>query len=348
MPGLLSGTAVVASVAVAALVAAGLGALHVRDEAALAAARATFDRARQLEQQRRDDPTAALALYEQAIEQRGGPRLPWSNWRVATHAHANAATLQVRLGDAAGAREHAAAALADEPDSYSALAAMADSWAQTGHYYHEALPYLARLDRLAGRPAAYVDSAGRPTFPPASNQASLLPEAWEGPAPLRRFDGWLRENGAKISPKMRLSADVHRDGSGLRGVVATEAVHHREVLLQVPLRCTLTGLSPDHSAAAAAGTPHRNAPPHRLTNLFEAEQGPLVAALQPSKTQVKRGRPEAANLRLTLRLLAELGDSDSFYAPCQRPRYPHSPPPTHPAAQPQLFSCLSRPRADDG
>ena len=213
--------------------------LDYRDESCLSAARSTFDAARQAEQ--RHETELALELYERAIAARGGIRLPWSNWKVATHAHANVAALMLRLGEGhsiADARAHAELALADEPENYPALGAVADSWAQAGDY-PAALPYLARVDKILGRPTRYVDEAGRPTFPLPTNAASILPplsssaasgasgggsSASSDPetmAALRQFDGWLRANGAKISPKIQLSFDAKGDGSGLRGVIAT-------------------------------------------------------------------------------------------------------------------------------
>jgi hypothetical protein len=306
--------------------AAAIGALHLRDEACLATARSRFDAARKLEQ---TDPARSVELYLQAVADRGRIRLPWSNWRVATHAHANAAQQMLRLGRSSWgpekARSHAEMALLDEPSNRVALGAVADSLAQSGRYL-AALPYLARIDADSGRPTPYVDATGQPTFTMPSNNASILPTEANGiavpadvdMAALRRFDTWLRENGARISPNMRLSFDAKADGSGLRGIVATADVHHREMLLQIPLRCTLAALSGDNNlnpalSAQAIGSSSQ------LADLFArkiGEQVPgLYAALEPTPTQLKRGRPSAVNIELILRLLRELGDTQSFYGP---------------------------------
>ena len=316
----------------ALLLAVLAGLAHHEDERRLSAARATFDAARAAERGGGAAPAEALALYERAIAERGSWRLPWSSWRVVTHAHANAAALVLRLGpEAAGgaaaarAVEHAALALADDPHNFVALTAAADGWAQSGHYYTHALPYLARVDAAAGRPTPYIKD-GEPTFLRATSASSLLPPLPPDAAPqhelpaLQRFDTWLRGAGARFSPNVRISFDAKGDGSGLRGVVAASAVVHRELLLQIPLRCTLAGLSPDHTAAAAADIPHSRAPPHRLAKLFEgglaAEGSTLAIALRPpTAMQLKRGRPSEENLQLILRLLAELGEPRSFYAP---------------------------------
>ena len=309
-----------------AVAAAAIGALHLRDEACLETARSRFDAARKLEQ---TDPARSVELYLQAVEERGRIRLPWSNWRVATHAHANAAQQMLRLGRSSWgpdkARSHAEVALLDEPSNRVALGAVADSLAQSGRY-PAALPYLARIDADSGRPTPYVDATGQPTFTMPSNTASILPTEADGiavpadvdMAALRRFDTWLRENGARISPNMRLSFDAKGDGSGLRGIVATADVHHREMLLQIPLRCTLAALSGDHNlnpASSAIGSSSSS----QLADLFARKIGEQVpglhAALEPTPAQLKRGRPSAMNIELILRLLRELGDTQSFYGP---------------------------------
>ncbi len=306
------------------VIATAIGALHLHDESCLATARSRFDAARKLEQ---TDPVKSVELYLQTIAERGRIRLPWSNWRVVTHAHANAAKEMLRLGrgtwGAEEARSHAELALLDEPSNRVALSAVADSLAQSGRY-PAALPYLARIDAASGRPTPYLDATGQPTFPMPSNAASILPTEADGigvPAEvdmlaLRRFDSWLRENGARISPKVKLTFDAKGDGSGLRGVVATADVHHREMLLQIPLRCTLAALSGNHLLNRASSDSDSI---NQLAGLFARKIGKQVpglhAALEPTPEQLKRGRPSAMNIQLILRLLRELGDTQSFYGP---------------------------------
>lgn len=303
-----------------ALLAIATGALHLRDEACLAAARSRFDAAKRLEE---NDPGKSVEIYLQAIAERGSIRLPWSNWRVATHAHAQVAHQMLRLGrswSAEAARSHAEIALLDEPSNSVALAAVADSLAQSGQYM-AALPYLARIDIASGRPTSYINAMGQPTFAPPRNSASILPTHGDVPAgvdmeTLRRFDSWLRENGARISPKVKLTFDAKGDGSGLRGVFATDDVHHRELLLQIPLRCTLAAHSATQNLHTGSETGKSSS---QLADLFARNIGEHVpglhAALEPTSEQEKRGRPSAMNIELILRLLRELGDSQSFYGP---------------------------------
>ena len=308
---------------------------HQLDESArLAAAQASLDGAAHAERQR--DPLAALELYENAISQRTGTYglyLPWGqDWSVLTRAHIRAAGLLQNLDDGSGSlrqqrqravatRAHAEAVLEAKPDHPLANGVLADSLARYGDY-PAALPFLARLDRLAGRGAPYVDARGRPNFPLPTNAASVLPasasvafelEADLGPAgwsALVNFDSWLRRHGARISPKLRLSADVLGDGTGLRGLIATEAIVHRELLLQIPLRCTLTAHSPHLDRRRRRHRAHQQlqqrqpSQQHVLIELMEAHPE-LVAVTRPTQLQIDRGHPSQENVLLILRLLFE-------------------------------------------
>lgn len=228
-----------------------IGWLHLRDDNRLAEARRLFDLARQADGRR--DATAALALYERCILARGDLRLPWSNWRVATHAHANAAAaalkippppLRVGLDSSTldALRTHAAAALTDEPDNPTARWARADA-AKLIADYPAALRDFAVIDAAVGLGSPYLSEARnsalssqaslltRPLPPPAATNAGAAAAArpaastvlaaetaaWHG------LETWLRQNGAQFSPALRVSFDVAADGTGLRGVVVASS-----------------------------------------------------------------------------------------------------------------------------
>eukprot|EP01048_Picozoa_sp_COSAG05_P009614 COSAG05_NODE_800_length_7226_cov_4.300126_4_plen_316_part_00 len=123
----------------------------------------------------------------------------------------------------------------------------------------------------------------------------------------------MYDAGARLSPKLRLSSDVLGDGSGLRGIVATEAMVHRELLLQIPLQCTLVAHSPHLDRRRRRGRqqqqqqqqkPSPQQQEHVLLQLM-AGNPDLAATLRPTSLQVHRGRPSEANTLLILRLMFE-------------------------------------------
>eukprot|EP01048_Picozoa_sp_COSAG05_P009615 COSAG05_NODE_800_length_7226_cov_4.300126_5_plen_248_part_00 len=209
------------AVAVAAVaMAAGLHSLQLGDAARLSASQASVAAAARAERVR--DLSGALELYEAAIRERGAFRLPWADWDIVTQAHARAASALQRLDDGSGSphqqreqaeamRNHARAVIAEQPDHPLANGVLADSLARYGEY-PAALPFLARIDRLAGRGAPYLDAMGKPSFPLPTVTSSVLPtsasaaaelEAELGPADwgaLVNFDSWLRRHGTPHRP----------------------------------------------------------------------------------------------------------------------------------------------------